>query len=299
MAYLNLKANYLRFGELKLLSSIKVNLPNASWFYLKPADQFICGHLSKFQNLPDFKRRHQRILKLDSDEFPGYYDYATGRLIFNGYDLLSECEYDLLHRANETEIFEFHRNCSVCTANFQPKRSIRKRERVDSQVIADIVHDVATGVRYADIQLEYRVSSTTIKNINSARRNKQLSGRGRRRVYDTRAISDEEKAKIIKLAEDEPFTKLVDIKRRLQLSASMWAIRCFLKRNGLSLHTPIERPYLYAHHVEARDRFANLVHGLDQDIVNRIVFTDEKTIYNVHSGKVKVIRKRGHGFDRK
>lgn len=300
MAYLNLKANFSRSGDLKLLKAIKLNLPGAEYFFLKPSDQFICGHLDKFQNLPDFNLRHQRILKLDCNEYPAYYDIATSRLVFNGYDLLSESDYLQFHRLNESEAINLHpSDCSVCTAKFQPKRSIRKRERLDTQDIGDIIHDVASGRRYEEIKKQYQVSSTTIKRINSARRNKQLSRRGRRRVYETTAISAGEKAKIIKLAEDEPFTKLVDIKRRLQLTASMWAIRCFLKRNGLSLRTPIERPYLYRHHVEARDHFANLLQGLDKEVINRIVFTDEKTIYNIHSGKVKVIRKKGRGFDRR
>lgn len=239
------------------------------------------------------------MLKLDQTEFECYFDCLTSKLRFNGQPLLTEIDYQkhLPFSAEVLKLFEEHERCPICTASYQKKRELRKRKKVDRQDLCDIVADVATGRRYEDICKRYKVSKTTIKNINSRRRLKQLNRRSR--SIGPTALSKFDQCRLISLVEESPFNRVTEIKQRLQLTASPQTITRFLRQNGYSLHTPIERPFLFPHHVRQRDSFAKLIKDVDQEIIDRLVFTDEKTIHNVHIGKVKVIRKRGKGLDKR
>lgn len=96
MAFLRLKTKFAKSGDIKLLSAIKLDEQGSDYFYFRPKDQFLCLHVSKFHNPPDFKKYHQKRLNLNGSDIPKYYDFHQRKFKFNDKWLLTEAEYNNL-----------------------------------------------------------------------------------------------------------------------------------------------------------------------------------------------------------
>ena len=299
MAFLYVKAKYLRVGDCKLLEAIKLD-DRSDFMYLKPSEQFLCKQIEKFRNPQDFVKRFHQFLKLNSTEYPTYYDVQSKRLKFGDY-LWSEEQYIEFSKANRVEIDQLrkdHSGCPICCSAFQPVQPKRaKRPRMDTQAICEVVADLVNGYKYDDIKKERKVSASTIKSIRKRFKAGQLNPK--KRAIGITSINRTEQKQVLDLVRRAPFTPMQSIIGELNLRCSSRSLSRFLKRNKLASFIAIDRPQLFRNHLKLRTDFASLVSKLPKSTIDRFVFTDEKTIHNSSTGRIRVIRKRGRGLDRR
>ena len=104
---------------------------------------------------------------------------------------------------------------------------------------------------------------------------------------------------ILNHIEHQPFITFAEIKRALNLDCQIATIRSFLLASGFRSFFTREDLLISEHNLNRRITFAEKMSMLSQSLINRIVFADEKTLYNTYSGRVRVIRRRGHQNSRR
>lgn len=108
-----------------------------------------------------------------------------------------------------------------------------------------------------------------------------------------------ERKKITDYIENYPFDTLYELKRNLRLTCSRFTIRNFLKSQGIRAYQAQKSLYHLPNHLNMRSIFCNHVKEFNINDWNLVVFSDEKTLQNFHSGRIVVYRKRKLGQSKK
>ena len=297
MASLHVKVRLIKFkAQLKLVESIRL-IDQTECFYFPPEYQFVCQH-KKFQKI-EFENYRQAPFKLNSKEYLDYFEPISRRFRFNGVQLFSEPEYRSYVRRHEQRInnlFDEHlhlKSACACVQKYTPKQ-IKRTAKCDPQQVTDIIVDVSSGFRYADIADKYKITTKTIQNLVRKWKQKRLAKSPRRIGYT--ALTKYHQEEILSFVHNHPDSTFLNIKRALRLRCSIKSIRVFLRKQKIRSFISLERPELFPIHVKLRDRFAEMMSQVSKTSIEKLVFTDEKTMQNRGNGRVRVLRKRGEGW---
>jgi hypothetical protein len=125
------------------------------------------------------------------------------------------------------------------------------------------------------------------------------SGDRKKRIRGITSLSKHEQNQILKHTTEYPFDNSVKIKNALKLNCTCRTILNFLKSKGIRPYFCKETPHLNAHNLQLKDQFCNLVKDVTVNDWKCVVFSDEKILQSYHNSKMRVMRKRGNGMDRR
>lgn len=302
MAFLNLNVNYIKKDNVHLIERIK-KIDSNDWYYFHPEDQFLCNHIDKFKNyLPNFKQHKEVKLKLNSREIDHYYN-RSGIFHFKNTDLYDEKAYKKL-KIDSLSIEQHLECCSYNKIKFHSnrkiKKPIRKRKKLTKNEIISIAFDLGNGFCQSSICNQHNITPGSLRPIKKSIKSKSNYLKNKKKLKSTiKCLTKSEQEDILEIMNDKPLISLIDIKNKLGLKCSLNSIRKFLKLNKISKFVAKERPFLYQHHVNLRDKFVKQMVNVSRDVIDTIVFTDEKTVQSYSNAKIKLYRKRGLGMDKR
>ena len=327
MAFFCVDIHLRRYKEIILLERIKLS-STSEWFYFKPIHQPICLHASKFNNPFKFKSFHTEIaIKLTPEEMSPYLPIARASttLQFRRRNLLPEADYfsqfvqtGLNRSARILRLLDQHnRDCSACKLVQTVRKQIRKRDKLTDDEREMLAFRIGQNWPVSKLQETFNISKRTAL---LAKRKYQMANHP---VHQPPAVqlppnpqppnqppvatpkpvrsslTDFERQQIARYAEQNIFATSFEIKVNCHLRVCLNTIRNYLADIHLQSFVAREQVAVNAAQRRLRDQFAVLVQHFDQAAWDTIIFSDEKTLQSYYKGKIRIIRQRGQGRDRR
>ena len=180
--------------------------------------------------------------------------------------------------------------------NHYPKLTLDQRS-----MIVDLKRQQELGVatwNNSSIAREVNCDPKTVRNV-WKKRTESKKVTSVKQPGAKRILSDQERDRLWRASQAKPFAFARELRDDPQLflqRASVPTIKRELRKMGLPAFIPKLKNKLQKHHMTARKTFAENRLTLDWE---KVVFSDEKTVQNVYSGRTWVKRPRGQSWNEK